>query len=62
MGKRSRDGRERRTSYVPIADSIKIKLRQDLGSNHRYDVKRCRHILPILRATGESASTNVKAV
>jgi hypothetical protein len=54
--------RERCTSYVRLADSIKIKLRQDLGAIRRYGINRCRQNPPILRATGESAPTMGKSV
>ncbi len=45
--------RERCTSYVCLADSIKIKLSQDLGAIRGHGINRCRQILPILRATSE---------
>src|SRR5262249_25740328 len=46
---------KRRSSYVRHADAIKIKLDKDLGSNDRNGTERSPQILPILRATGESA-------
>jgi hypothetical protein len=47
---------------VRLADSIKIKLRQDLGAIRRYGINRCRQNPPILRATCESAPTVGKSV